>query len=54
MKREDVIKNLMADPTRIKNEVSIEIRSQILAAVKFAKTIDKDKKNRIIAALQGN
>ena len=54
MKREDVIKNLMADPTRIKNEVSPEIRSQILAAVKFAKTIDKDKKNRIIAALQGN
>ena len=25
-----------------------------MAAVKFAKTIDKDKKSRIIAALEGN
>lgn len=52
MKREDVIKELMADPDGIKGEVSAEVRSQIVAAVKFAKTIEKDKKNRIIAALE--
>ncbi|MDO8813509.1 MAG: hypothetical protein Q7J38_15995 [Gallionella sp.] len=54
MKREDVIKTLMGDPSAIKGKVSPDIRSQIIAAVKFAKTIDKDKKNRIIAALGGN
>lgn len=51
MKREEVIKSLMADPAGIKGEVSSDVRGQIVAAVKFAKTIDKDKKNRIIAAL---
>jgi len=54
MKREEVIKSLMGDPSAIKGEVSLDVRSQIVAAVKFAKTIDKDKKNRIIAALEGN
>ena len=51
MKREEVIKSLMADPSAIKGEVSPDVRSQIVAAVKFAKTIEKDKKNHIIAAL---
>lgn len=54
MKREEVIKSLMADPSAIKGAVSPDVRSQIVAAVKFAKTIDKDKKNRIIAALESN
>jgi hypothetical protein len=54
MKREEVIKCLMADPSGIKGEVSPDVRSQIVAAVKFAKTIEKDKKNRIIAALESN
>ena len=53
MKREDVIKTLMGDPSAIKGAVSPDVRSQIIAAVKFAKTIDRDKKNRIIAALKG-
>lgn len=52
MKREEVIKALMADPAAIKGEVSSDVRSQMLAAVKFAKTIATDKKNRIIAALE--
>ena len=52
MKREDVIKTLMGDPSAIKGKMSPDVRSQIIAAVKFAKTIDKDKKNRIIAALE--
>lgn len=51
MKREDVIKELIADPNGIKGEVSANVHSQIVAAVKFAKTIEKDKKNRIIAAI---
>lgn len=51
MKREDVVKALMADPSAIKGEISPDVRAQVVAAVKFAKTLDKDKKGRIIAAL---
>ena len=54
MKREDVIKALMADPDSIKGDVSTDVRNQIVAAVKFAKTIEKDKKNRILAVLESN
>ncbi|MBI5006434.1 MAG: hypothetical protein HZB95_04840 [Nitrosomonadales bacterium] len=54
MKREEVIKSLMGNPAGIKGNVSPDVREQIAAAVKFAKTIDNDKKNRIIAALEGN
>ena len=53
MKREEVIKSLMELPAAIKGAVSPDVRNQIVAAVKFAKTIDKDKKSRIIAALEG-
>ena len=52
MKREEVIKSLMVNPAGIKGEVSLDVRNQIVADVKFAKTIDRDKKNRIIAALE--
>lgn len=51
IRREDVIQVLVADPSAIKGEISSDVRAQIVAAVKFAKTLDKDKKNRIIAAL---
>jgi len=51
IRREDVIRALMADPSGIKGDISPDVRSQIVAAVKFAKTLDKDKKGRIIAAL---
>lgn len=51
LRREDVIQALMADPSCIKGDISPDVRSQIVAAVKFAKTLDKDKKSRIIAAL---
>jgi hypothetical protein len=51
IKREDVIKALMSDPLGIKGEISPDVRAQIMAAVKFAKTIDNDKKSKIIAAL---
>ena len=52
MKREEVIKDLMSAPENIKGEISANVRNQITAAVKFAKTIDKDKKSRIISALE--
>lgn len=51
IRREDVIQALIVDPSGIKGDISPDVRSQIVAAVKFAKTLDKDKKNRIIAAL---
>ena len=52
MKREDVIKTLMGDPSAIKGDVSPDVRAQIVFAVKFAKTLANEKKNRIIAALE--
>ena len=52
MKREDVIKTLMGDPSAIKGDVSPDVRAQIVAAVKFAKTLANEKKNRIIASLE--
>jgi hypothetical protein len=50
--REEVIKALMADPSSVKGEISTDVREQIMAAVKIAKTIDKDKKNQIISSLE--
>jgi hypothetical protein len=52
IKREDVIKALMTDPAAIKGNISSAIKDQIKAAVKIAKTIDNDKKNRIISSLE--
>lgn len=51
IRREDVIKSLMTDPSGIKGEVSSETKERIKIAVKLAKTIDNDKKNRIISSL---
>ncbi|MGV8935302.1 MAG: hypothetical protein ACOH1I_11790 [Gallionellaceae bacterium] len=51
MRREEIIKNLIDNPAGIKGNISIDVRSQIVAAVKFAKTIENDKKTRIIAAM---
>lgn len=51
VRREDVIQALMADPSGIKGNISPDVCTRIVAAVKFAKTLDKDKKDRIIAAL---
>jgi hypothetical protein len=54
LKREEVIRELMSKPEAIKGNISSDVRNQIVAAVKFAKTIEKDKKSRIIAALESN
>lgn len=52
LKREEVIRELMNKPEAIKGNISADVRNQIIAAVKFAKTIEKDKKNRIILSLE--
>lgn len=54
LKREEVIRELMGKPDAIKGNISANVRNQIVAAVKFAKTIEKDKKSRILAALESN
>ncbi len=51
IKREEVIRELIQNPSSIKGKISLDVRSRIIAAVKSAKTIDKDKKNRIVGAL---
>ncbi|ESS72886.1 hypothetical protein MGMO_44c00360 [Methyloglobulus morosus KoM1] len=50
--REEVVRALMADPAALRGKISTDVREQIMAAVKIAKTIDKDKKNRIISSLE--
>jgi hypothetical protein len=52
IKRDEVIRALMVDPLSIKGIISPSIRDHIKSAVKIAKTIDKDKKTRIISALE--
>lgn len=54
LKREEVIRELMSKPDAIKGNISVNVRNQIVAAIKFAKTIEKDKKSRILAALESN
>jgi hypothetical protein len=51
LKRGDVIRELSGDLSGIKGQISQEVRDQILAAVKFAKTLSADEKNAIIHAL---
>ena len=52
IRREDTVKALLIEPNAIKSDITSDIKDQIKAAVKMAKTIDKDKKNCIIAALE--
>jgi hypothetical protein len=54
IKREEVIQALMNDPTGIQGAVSFKVREQIVAAVKFAKTINQDHKDRILSALSND
>lgn len=51
LKREDVIKKLVTAPAEIKGDISADVRSEILAAVKFAETLSKSEKDRIITCL---
>ena len=52
IRKEDVVQALLADMSRFKGEISNDVRSLIVAAVTSAKTIDRDKKVRIISELE--
>lgn len=49
--KEGVIGDLMADTTRIKGMISQEVRGEVIAAVKRARTIDHATVEAIVAAL---
>jgi len=49
--KEEVIGELMADTSRIKGMISQEVRGEIVAAVKRARTIDRATVEAILAAL---
>lgn len=51
LRKEDVIRSILADPTSIKGIISQLLRDEIKAAVTLAKTIDNNKKKRIISVL---
>lgn len=51
LRREEVILEIMNDTDCIKGEISDEVRDQIVAAVKFAKTLTPAEKARILTAL---
>ena len=53
VKKEEVVQALLADMSGLKGDVSAGVRSRIIEAVKVAKTIDRDKKSRIIVELEG-
>ena len=51
LKRVDVIKELKQDVSKIKGEITDDVRVEVIAAVKFAKTLSADEKSAILAAL---
>lgn len=51
LRRNDVIRELVADLAGVKGPVSRAVREQIIAAVKFAVTLSSDEKASILHAL---
>lgn len=49
--REEVVRELMGDLDCIKGKIADHVRDQILAAVKFAKTLTPAEKSRILSSL---
>jgi hypothetical protein len=49
--KKEVIRELMADTTRIKGMISLEVRGEVIAAVKRARTIDRATVEAILDAL---
>ena len=49
---QDIYKQLDKDMSRIKGEISTEVRDQVISAVKFARTLSPRDKNAIIVALE--
>ena len=54
LKRSDVIKEIKQDTGKIKGRVSDRVMSQIVSAVKFAKTLSPDIKATILASLDNH
>jgi len=53
IKKEEVVHALLADMSGLKGDISAGVRARIIEAVKVARTIDRDKKSRIIVELEG-
>lgn len=51
MSREEIIKQLAADFSRIKGELTVAARGQVLEVVRGAKTISDAHRRRVVAAL---
>jgi hypothetical protein len=53
MRREEMIRELMDSTDSMKGQISDDIKTEVIAAVKFAKTISEAEKSIVIAALGG-
>lgn len=51
LKRSDVLRELKRDTGKIKGHISDDVKAEIVAAVKFAKTLSAEEKNIILASL---
>lgn len=51
LKRADVVKELKHDTGKIKGHISDAVKAEVIAAVKFAKTLSREEKDAILAAL---
>ncbi len=51
LKRSDVFKDLCSDTSKIKGCITADVKGQVIAAVKFAKTLSKAEKDSILASL---
>lgn len=50
LRREEVIQALMRDTSGLKGHVSVAVRDQIIAAVKFAQTLTPNEKQQILSS----
>jgi len=51
MSLQDIYEQIQADPSRIKTEISDDVRGEILAAVKHARTIPRQHQDQMLTAL---
>lgn len=51
LRRDEVIRDLLSDASGTSGHISQDVKEQICAAVKFAKTLSPDEKKRILACL---
>lgn len=51
LRREEVVQTLMHDTSGLKGHISVGVRDQIIAAVKFAQTLSPNEKQQILGSL---